>query len=618
MPVLYLVAMANTGTVALSHRGIVPMYLTDIIAPIIIVGCLLRMLFWVRSRNLVLNDRQVSAAARRATIVGGFIGVVFLVWLVALWVYGTVESRAHVALSIGITGIAAILGMMHLRRAAIVMVTVLTVPFALFLLTRGGVSTMIAINLFLVLTATLYVLHVASSDFKTMVLAQIETSRLSDENLRLANLDILTNLPNRRLFFGEADRLINAAAASGGTLAIGVLDLDGFKPVNDLHGHVAGDQILVQVAARLKEAAGTSAIVSRLGGDEFGIIVPGSVQPAEIKELGNHICQSLRQPFAFNELAIKLSGSIGFALYPEVGQSAQQLYERADYALYHVKQSGRGRATIFDKAHEVQVRTTSQIDQCLRRADLEAELFLNFQPLHDISADRTIAFEALGRWNSPELGHVAPGVFIPIAERSEMISTITHILLRKALAEMNAWPTDHALSFNLSMRDLMSPRSMLAIVSIVRESGIEPSRVGFEVTETALMGDADQALDAIRLIKALGAKVSLDDFGTGYSSLSQVHRFPFDKIKIDRSFVTGIETDHASRSIVRSVVDLCRSLNIGCVVEGMETEAQARILVALGCNEMQGYYFGRPITGPQVMEYLASQDAPENPKRLIA
>jgi diguanylate cyclase (GGDEF)-like protein len=608
IPVLYFVAMANAGTVALSHHGIVPFYLTGIIAPMIIAAGALRTIFWLKSNNLATTVEQATVTARRATIVSAAIGLVMLVWLIALWIHGNVETRGHVALSIGITGVAAILGMMHLRKAAIAMATMVTVPFALFLMTRGGVSAMIATNLLLVIASALYVLFVASENFKEMVRARIDATRLGDENLRLANLDNLTSLPNRRHFFQELEARIAAATAQSRRLAVGIIDLDGFKPINDLHGHVLGDQVLRLVADRLNASIDGKMFVARLGGDEFALVVDDYGAEADLMERGHVICAEMTRPFSVSGISVNMGASVGFAIFPDVAANAVELYERADYALYHVKQNGRGKCALYTQAHETQVRAESSIEQCLRHADLESEMYLQFQPVLDISADRVIAFEALARWNNPQIGIVSPGEFIPVAERSQTINEITRVLLRKALAAAKSWPVEIGLSFNLSTRDLISPQTMLAIISIVQESGVDPARIGFEVTETALMGDVTQADEAIRLLKALGSQVSLDDFGTGYSSLSHVHQFAFDKIKIDRSFVTTIETHAASRTIVRSVVDLCRSLNIGCVVEGMETEGQANILVRLGCNEMQGYLFSKPINETDIPTYLARND----------
>jgi predicted signal transduction protein with EAL and GGDEF domain len=280
------------------------------------------------------------------------------------------------------------------------------------------------------------------------------------------------------------------------------------------------------------------------------------------------------------------------------------LYERADFALYHAKQNGRGRPVIFSEAHQSALRRQGILDQAMRKADFDTEMSVVFQPLFDAARNKPIAFEALARWNSPELGEVAPSDFIPVAERSELISKLTHTLLRKALETAATWPVEIGVTFNLSVRDLISPASILQIISIVNRSDVHPGRIDFEVTESALLMDFEQAQDSIQALKALGARISLDDFGTGYSSLSYVHRLPLDKIKIDRSFVTDIETKEACRNIVKTVVGLCRDLNVECVVEGMETEEQTAILRGLGCNSMQGYYFSRPLHGDCVDDLL--------------
>lgn len=606
-PVLYFIAISNAVTVAVAHHGLAPAWLTVIVPGMITVLCGSRLVFWVCSENRSQDEKQAVSTARRATIIGGLVGFVFLVWLTVLWGYGTTETRGLVNLTVGITGVAAVFGMMHVRRAAICMASAVTVPFSVFLFFQGGIPAFVATNLLLALGGVIYALMVTSSDFKKMVLAQVALSKLSEENLHLANCDTLTGLPNRRSFFLKLEELLGKSSSIGQAFAVGVLDLDGFKSVNDLNGHAVGDQLLQQVSLRLQSLTDNAAFVARLGGDEFGLIIWSRMEDEEIVAFGDRVCDALSEPFMISGLTIRISSSIGFAIHPAVESTLIGLYERADYALYHVKQHERGRTSIFNNSHEIEVRRASQIEQCLRNADLDAELSLHYQPLLNVQMHKTTAFEALARWNSPVLGNVSPGEFIPIAERTELISDITHSLLRKSLVAAKSWSDEISISFNLSMRDLMSPRSMLTIITIVRESGIDPSRIGFEVTETALMADLSQAQSSVRLLKTLGAKISLDDFGTGYSSLSHVHRFPFDMIKIDRSFISNIESTDTSRAIVRSIVDLCRSLNIGCLVEGIETPGQVRVLFGLGCVEMQGYLFSRPLPAEHVPQYLAHQ-----------
>jgi predicted signal transduction protein with EAL and GGDEF domain len=357
--------------------------------------------------------------------------------------------------------------------------------------------------------------------------------------------------------------------------------------------------------------------LSNLGGHEFGIIVEERTMEADIRALGVRVCEALATPFALPGVVVEVSGSVGFAAFPQAGSTAELLCERADHALYHAKQDGRGRALIFSLEHEARIRELTTLEQCLHRADLETEMSLYFQPIVDIERGKTVAFEALARWVSPVLGRVAPDVFIRVAERGDLINQLTKTLLRRALAEAKTWPEDIRVSFNLSARDLASRVAIENIAAIIERSGLAPNRIDLEVTETALIQDFEQANLAIAVLKALGVGISLDDFGTGYSSLSYVRRFPIDKIKIDRSFVKEVETAASCRAIVKSIIDMSRNLTLGCIVEGIETENQVRVLKSLGCSTMQGYFFGKPMPGSDVLNFLTAFDGswrPETPR----
>ncbi|MGD0720887.1 MAG: EAL domain-containing protein, partial [Roseiarcus sp.] len=373
----------------------------------------------------------------------------------------------------------------------------------------------------------------------------LETRRLGLENARLANTDGLTALPNRRRFLTALDQTLRPATRHGRRFTVGLIDLDGFKSVNDLHGHAVGDKVLVETARRLRELCDSDTLVARLGGDEFGIIVEADLSEAEIRALGARLCEVLAAPVALPGIVVEVSGSIGFAVFPQAGPSAELLFERADYALAHAKEHRRGRTAIFSIEHEAEIRRMANMEMCLRHADLETEMALHFQPIVDVVRGRTIAFEALARWTSPTLGRVAPDVFIRLAERSDLINRLTAVLLRRALAQARTWPEAIHVSFNLSTRDLASREAVGGIMAIIEESGVAPGRVDLEVTETALIRDVGQAKTALLALRAMGVGISLDDFGTGYSSLSFVQQFPIDKIKVDRSFVREVETKPA-------------------------------------------------------------------------
>ena len=608
IPLLYFGLSVNCAMLAFTHYSYAPAVLTIIFPACVFLICAARTIVWRQVPVASMSDEAVN---RRFGVVfrfGTFFGFAILVWALSLYRYGNVQTQSHVVLSVSVTVFASVFCLMHLRDAALLLTAILVIPFTSFLLLSAeAINVAVAINILLLAVVVVIILLIVSRDFVRMVEAQLEMQRLSDENSRLAALDSLTGLPNRREFFQALAQRLRETEASGQQFAVGVIDLDGFKPINDLYGHAAGDQVLREVSERLRAAANGKTFVARLGGDEFGLVFRVAEGEAAILAAGERLCSALRRPYSIPGVAANLSASVGVALSSVSRRSAELLYECADYALYKAKQNSRGRPVVFSSEHEAEMHSQNIVAQCLGKANLEAELSLEFQPLFDVEQNRIIALEALARWQSPELGHVPPGVFIAVAERTDFINALGLILLRKTLRAASEWPEDVHVSFNLSPHDLVSQESILNIIDLINSSGFPPRRLDLEITETALMTNFDQAQRSILALKTLGARISLDDFGTGYSSLSYVHQLPLDNIKIDRSFVTDIETSKSSRDIVRAVVGLCRDLGINCIAEGMETEGQANVLRTLGCKAMQGYFFGRPLPERAVPDVLANR-----------
>jgi predicted signal transduction protein with EAL and GGDEF domain len=342
----------------------------------------------------------------------------------------------------------------------------------------------------------------------------------------------------------------------------------------------------------------------RLGGDEFAYVVVDAADDAALLEQGEALATVLQAPFLLPEATIQISGSIGIAVYPEMASGPEQLFERADYALYNGKSAKRGGAILFSADHAARINSDARIEQALKGADLEHELSVMFQPIIDIKSAATIGFEALARWHSPTLGRVSPGEFIPVAERAGIIGGLTRPLLRKALTAALNWPQGVRLSFNLSAYDLNSAESALAIVAIIQGSGFDPKLLDLEITETAFTHDFEQVQRSVETLRLLGCGISLDDFGTGYSSLSRLHALPLTKIKIDRSFIAGLHRSPASIKIVRSLLALSRDMGLDCVIEGVETGEEMAALRQLGGLMVQGYFFSAPILEEQVGAYL--------------
>lgn len=619
LPLLYFTLMVNSVAVAYTHVKSAPALLSTIVPSVLCAACLLRLCTWARRRSLrgTLTDRQIAVRMRNTVVLVVLFGIAFTVWGLSLYPYGGAYERAHVAFYMSVSVIACIFCLMHMRMAALLLTGIVLGPFVVFfLLTANPVLVAIAINVLFVAVAMVKVLLTYYRDFADLVNAQsvLEDKQqqlltLNNENQRLANVDSLTGLPNRRQFLGQLAGRFEHGCPDGHRFAVGIVDLDGFKQVNDLHGHRAGDSLLEQVGRRLAEFECDALQIARLGGDEFGLLFAQGTAHDELIAASAAICDALRKPYVLAQATVRVSATVGVALFPEAGRTAEQLFERADYALYHAKAHRRGQATVFSQQHESTIRQLGEIEQALRQADLEREMTLHFQPIIDVETGAIVAYEALARWHSSTLGPIAPDVFIRIAEKSDLIHELTDVLLRKALSFMARSDSRIGVSFNLSARDLASPDAVERVRQIVRQSHVDAARLTFEVTETAVIENFAKGRAALSHLSALGAKIALDDFGTGYSSLHCIHQLPLNSVKVDRSFVQEIEHDTLAQGIVRGIVELCRNLELSCVIEGVETARQAEVLAQLGCRLMQGYHFGKPaaaVTGSFSLETAPS------------
>jgi diguanylate cyclase (GGDEF)-like protein len=615
IPLLYFLLITNTAFVAFTHFKFAPLFLTVYMPGIFGCICVARLIGWWKMRHAVLVASKAAARLRSTVLLSAAFGTLMSVWGIMLFPYGGIEEKAHVAFFMSITTIACIFCLTHLRAAALTLALVTIVPFGIHFSNLGStVMTAIAINMLLVSCAMIYTLSIHFGEFNTMVDQKLslektydETVRLSEENHNFANLDSLTGMPNRRRFFAELETSIAAAQNNKTALAIGLIDLDGFKAVNDLYGHSVGDALLVEASRRMQTREHWPVFIARLGGDEFGFILQCENHSKTALQFGRELCELLRLQYVLGDFTADVSSSCGIAMFPDNGNTAAKLLEYADYALYQAKSEAMGDTIIFTPKHHEQLRSVHQINQALRNADLEKELSLDFQPIYDASSGQIVSFEALARWHSPIVGHVPPATFIVTAERSNLIDKLTLVLFNKFLSELSQWPKHLSASFNLSARNLASPETALQIVSAICKSNVSPKRIEFEVTETAVMADFDRALKTLTLLKNLGATIALDDFGTGYSSLGYVHRLPLDKIKIDRGFIAEIDCNEKAKNIVRTVVDMCRNLGVPCIAEGVETREQAVIIGEIGCNLMQGYFWGRPIPAAMIIEKIRNQ-----------
>jgi diguanylate cyclase (GGDEF)-like protein len=606
IPLLYALPIVNACAVAYTHYGLAP---NSLIAPVLalVLICCVRLITWLTRKDVTVDARSAIAQLRRTIVVAGILAVAYVTWSLCLDRYGGPYEQGHVALFIAITEVGCIFCLMHLPQAALLVTVIVTVPYLVYYLGMGNtVFSAIAVNIFLVTAVMLQVLFNSYRGFTTLVRSRAEMRRLSDENARLAHTDSLTALPNRRYFFATLASQIETSAAAGTRFAVGVLDLDRFKAINDTQGHVFGDRLLAEVGARLMTVADEALIVARLGGDEFGFILMADAENAET--VGQSLCDLISQSYVFEDNRLSIGCSCGVAIYPDAGSDVHELFDRSDYALYNSKTSRRGSATLYSAEHESRIRSERAIETALQSADLDQEMQIHLQPMVDADLGRVVAVEALARWTNPTLGRVAPDRFIAVAERTGMIHRLTLALLRKSLAELDRLPSGISLSFNLSAHDITDHRTVLAIVAMIRQANAAPSRIVFELTETAVMRNFEMAETSIKLLRSLGARIAIDDFGTGFSSLGYLHRLTVDKVKIDGSFVADL-VHPSGHSIIASIVGLCRNLELECIVEGVETAEQLAMLRKIGCGIFQGYFFARPMPGAELAAYLADAAA---------
>ncbi|QQN67502.1 PAS-domain containing protein [Bradyrhizobium diazoefficiens] len=414
----------------------------------------------------------------------------------------------------------------------------------------------------------------------------------------MAQHDSLTDLPNRTLFREKMGEGLSQVAIAGGAMAVLCFDLDNFKTVNDRLGHAAGDRLLRWVAAQLRENVGEQDTVARLGGDEFAVLQRGP-QPQSAERLARRLVEVIGHPPPLESQSIHVGVSVGIAIAPDHGLDADELMKCADLALYQAKARGRGAYQLFEPEMEEEARSRHALEHDLRGALEASQFHLVFQPQVRLDTTELTGFEALLRWKHPSRGFVSPAEFIPIAEENGLIVPIGEWVLRTACATAASWP-DITVAVNLSPLQFRSRGLVAMVTSALAEAGLPPQRLELEVTETALLDDSEATIEILHQLRALGVRVSLDDFGVGYSSLSYLRKFPFDRIKIDRSFVGTLGESPESVAIVRTIASLGSVLGVETTAEGVETIEQLDFVRECGCTAVQGYYFGKPCPAAEV------------------
>ncbi|MDP6706742.1 MAG: EAL domain-containing protein [Alphaproteobacteria bacterium] len=454
-------------------------------------------------------------------------------------------------------------------------------------------------------------MHIRGQRMFTCVVRDITKRKETENTIReMALYDPLTGIANRHLFRRDLETALAGAERNEDRMALVLLDLDNFKQVNDHFGHPIGDALLVEVAKLLKSAVRPSDTTARLGGDEFAVILPSLDDAKPVGAIARRIVESLSVPFTINGCLVKTGASIGIAFYPDDETGVEELMRKADLALYQAKSNGRGSFQLYDEAMHTEVRRHKNLLNDLRLGIVREEFEPYFHPQIDLATDRIRGLEALARWHRPGHDLVFPDVFIPVAESSGLIKDLGEAMLRATCRQAKAWQDGGrgpwSVAVNVSVRQIQAGDLAERVRAILQETGLAAEWLELEITESALIG-ADDTLDSLTQLRDLGIDLTIDDFGTGYASLAQLKRLPVQRLKIDRTFVANLTTNAADAAIVETVIRLARSLDLSVVAEGVEEPAQLSRLRDMGCDEVQGFHYTKPLAAPALVDWAESR-----------
>ncbi len=483
-------------------------------------------------------------------------------------------------------------------------------PIMFAALAAGSIAFLVFfVNILLLIPAMISITMNVFKILRDSIAAAETSAQLADKMQILARTDVVTGLANRA---GLNHSMVETMMAvdDDSQLALFWIDLDRFKEVNDLLGHPVGDRVLTEVARRLREVSPPGATVARFGGDEFVMFCPINSRKHS-EQIASEVHAEIMRPVRVDGNRLEVRASLGVALLPEDGNDADTLMKSADLALYHAKVGGRSQTRFFDKTMTRDLVRRREIEDELRMALKRDELSIFFQPIVDLETGKIRTFEALVRWFHPEKGELRPDEFIPVAEETGVIVTLGNWITAQAARTAAQWPEDISIAVNLSPLQIRAPGAALGIKNALREAGLDPARLELEVTESLFIDDNHATANFIQELSAMGVKFALDDFGTGYSSLGYINTFPFKKIKVDRSFVSGPNVGRKSDAIIRAVAEMGSTLQMDIVAEGLETIEQVQAVKAAGCTLGQGFYFSRAVPDYLAAMLLAQERDPD-------
>lgn len=608
VPLLYAVALANIVGLHVATGG----QLTSITspAPPLFLFILWRLYHWLRNRSFEPSARQIVLELRKIIFYAVALAGIFSGW--AQFLLSTDQSSTNSVVFFGsLATVGCAYALSSYPPAASIPLVLLGVPIAIRLVLFGDTPQLgMGLSLLLVMLLIWQLLRAQNRTVTDLVSSRLglkdeaQRAQAAEANSnRLATVDVLTNIANRRALL----RALRAAETERGHATLALVDLDGFKPVNDAFGHHSGDLVLKKVARRLNERFADKALVARMGGDEFAILWRDQVG-SDIAQLGRDICDLIQKPMVVERRPMRVFASCGIVDRLSGIWNRTDLLRQADLALYAAKARGRGHSICFSETQLKQEKRRAAIERALASGLAETEISVVFQPITDFAKQQIVAFEALARWENSELGPVEPSEFIPAAEQMHLIDRLTERTIEAALSCAIEWPHDMVLSFNVSAIQLCELGAAERLLSKMYQVGFEPARFQMEVTETALLADFSLARDNIRVLREAGSIIALDDFGAGHASISYLREMCFDVVKLDGSLISDLTHSVQARQLLHGIINLCRSLDVRCVAEHVETDAQFSILRTLGCDMAQGYLIGRPESYPLWSDQASRRD----------
>ena len=598
IPLLYFILGASALIVAVSHFGKAPVLLTLVVPGALSAVCLFRGFKWWRRRDADVSFAAALRHVRLTQAMSGVLAVGFTAWGFALAQYGDAYDQAEVVFFLALTMVSCLFSLMHLRPAALLVTLIGVVPFCGWFALAGHRHFLPeAANLALVSASLFTVLIGYSRDFAALVASKRDllierraAVRLGEENQRLANLDTLSGLPNRRAVMARLDGL---AAQAEAPVSLIFIDLDGFKEVNDVYGHEMGDELIVHAAGLFSARLSQPAMIARLGGDEFAVLMWDADAPRRALDYAHAVLADLARPILIGDRPIEIGASLGLA-EARLGQATPlELFRRADVAMYEAKTAGKNRVMTYvpqmDAARQKQTDLAEEIRLGLERGEFD----IAYQPIVTAGDRALFAVEALLRWPRRPAGPLGPDAFIPVAETTGLIHALGLYVLRKAAADIGPLG-DLRLCVNVSPAQFRDPDFERNVAAVLAETGFPAERLEVEITEGYLIEHPERASRAIAALKRMGVRVALDDYGTGHTSIVYLRTYAFDRIKIDKSLAGRVDHDPKCLTLVTGAIYIARGLDMEITAEGVETQTQETLLRLAGCHTMQGYLFSRP------------------------